>query len=55
MAYDTATQSRPVISKEHHTKLRELADVQKRTLQATLELIIEKAYRENVQYPPGAK
>lgn len=55
MGYDTTLQSRPVISREAHEKLRELAESQKRTLQATLELLIEKAHRENIQYPKGAK
>lgn len=55
MAFDNLTQSRPVISKTAHEKLRELSKQQRRTLQATLELLIEKAHRENVQYPKGSK
>ena len=45
MAYDLETQSRPVISKAHHDQLRQLAKRQRRTLQATLELLIEQAYK----------
>lgn len=47
MAYDSKTQSRPVISKGHHELLRKKAKKFKRTQQAALERAIE-VYEEPV-------
>lgn len=44
MYIETET-SRPVISKQHHEMLREIAKRQRRRIQPTLELLIEKEFK----------
>jgi len=44
MPYDPQIHSSIIISKEHKEKLKVVALKQRRTLQATLELLIDKAY-----------
>lgn len=43
MAYDSTTQAMRPISKKHNELLKKLAKKQRRTLQTTLELLIEEA------------
>lgn len=45
MPFDYKLQSRVVITKEYHAMLKELAAQNRRTLQAQLEILIEKEYK----------
>jgi hypothetical protein len=46
MPYNPGTQSIVIVSKKHHAMLKELALKNRRTLQAQLELLIEKDYKK---------
>lgn len=46
MAYDPNKEQTIVISKEHHSMLKTIAENQKRNLRTTAELVIEEAYEK---------
>lgn len=44
MAYDPSKEQTVVIGKEYHTMLKAIAEIQKRNLRTTLELLIEATH-----------
>lgn len=49
MAYNRELEQTVVISKEHHTMIKELANKDQRKIKNKLELIIQQAYNQDNQ------